>query len=111
MNCRICAQVHPHCVDFESPCAFPRLSSSETPQKQKAGSVLKYTLIVRAPPNGNVAPASIYWLHVLDQGGYKANNMWQPGHWVPNVKGMPVRLWRKKFAVSPSVALSRISAV
>ncbi|GJP84940.1 hypothetical protein CLOP_g14986 [Closterium sp. NIES-67] len=51
------------------------------------------TASIRAPPNGSIAPPSIYWLHILDQGGYRnADGAWVPGKWVPSLEGQPIRL-------------------
>lgn len=53
------------------------------------------TLTVNAPPNGNVAPAGYYWLHVTDQGAFKDSaGKWQEGHWVPNWEGAVVQVTR-----------------
>ena len=60
----------------------------------KPGQWLVY-LTVKAPPSTNVAPPSIYWLHVLDQGGYTANGIWVRNHWVPNQEGQMVQVTRK----------------
>lgn len=51
-------------------------------------------LDVIAPPNGNIAPAGMYWLHVIDQGAVNVNGQWQEGYWVPNVEGMAIQLMR-----------------
>ena len=59
-----------------------------------AGGIYTVTLSVIAPPNGNIAPAGFYWLHVTDQGGMRIDGKWVGGYWVPNEEGVAVKLNR-----------------
>ena len=72
-------------------------STGGVSSQQGAGEAGLYavTLTINAPPSGNIAPAGYYWLHVIDQGGFRdGNGQWQGGNWVPNWEGAVVQLTR-----------------
>lgn len=72
-------------------------------------TIYTYTLTVAAPPDGNKAPPTYYWLSVLDQGAYFEKGKWVPGKWVPNSKGQPVRVVRANGFVSSAVREAKIT--
>ena len=69
----------------------------------------QYTLSVSAPPDGNKAPPTYYWLHVLDQGGFTASGKWVAGKWVPAARGPPMRVVRANGFVSSAVTEAKIT--
>lgn len=80
-----------------------------TPDTTTSYTAFQYTLTVAAPPDGNKAPPTYYWLHVLDQGGYTESGSWRPGKWVPAVKAPSLRVTRANGVVSAAVQAAKIT--